>query len=267
MPGSAIAAQADGRGMTDRSARPPPVGAAPITWDMALILLALAAGCVDGVSFLGLGQVLTAAMTGNTVLLGLALGQGDVPGALHSIMALLGFFAGVLFGAALVERRVVGSIRSLAVALAVEVVVLVVVALTWQLAEGTVDGVGLRLLLIAAAGLAMGVQSAIAYRIGVAGIATTYVTGTLTTLAARLVGWFRSGGPGAGPARQAASWVPAAVWLAYGAGAAFAGATHVLWPALVGGVGWPTAALALPIVLVAAVALGAGPCQGRAAAG
>lgn len=224
---------------------------------MVLIMLALAAGCVDGVSFLGFGQVLTAAMTGNTVLLGLALGQGDVAGALRSIMALLGFFCGVLLGAALVAR----APGSLAVALAVELVVLVAVALAWPFAEGTGQWVEVRLLLIAAAGLAMGVQSAIAYRIGVAGIATTYITGTLTTLAARLVG--RS----TGPAGQAASWVHAAVWLAYGAGAAFAGAMRVLWPALVGGAGWPSAALALAIVIVAAVALCAALGQRRAAAG
>src|SRR3546814_12139426 len=43
------------------------------TRDGMLVLLAIAAGCVDAVSYLGLGEVLTAAMTGNTILLGLAI--------------------------------------------------------------------------------------------------------------------------------------------------------------------------------------------------
>ncbi len=59
--------------------------------DAMLLLLTLAAGCVDAISYLGLGHVFTAMMTGNTVLLGLALGQGHILDALRSIRALLGF--------------------------------------------------------------------------------------------------------------------------------------------------------------------------------
>jgi len=159
--------------------------------DLILTLLAVAAGCVDAVSFLGLEQVLTAAMTGNTVLLGLALGQAEVQAALRSTVALSGFFAGTLLGASIVERSR-GPIWSPAVAaaLAIEFALLVALAITWRLADGHrwIDD---RFALIAAAGLAMGLQSAVAHRAGVAGIATTYVTGTLTTLAARLVGALR----------------------------------------------------------------------------
>lgn len=45
--------------------------------DAMLVLLSLAAGCVDAVSYLGLNHVFTANMTGNTVLLGIALGQAQ----------------------------------------------------------------------------------------------------------------------------------------------------------------------------------------------
>jgi hypothetical protein len=49
-----------------------------------LTSLSLAAGCVDAVGYLGLGQVFVANMTGNTVLLGLAIGQADGRGVLHA---------------------------------------------------------------------------------------------------------------------------------------------------------------------------------------
>jgi uncharacterized membrane protein YoaK (UPF0700 family) len=48
--------------------------------DAMLTSLSLAAGCVDAVGYLGLGQVFVANMTGNTVLFGLAIGQADGQG-------------------------------------------------------------------------------------------------------------------------------------------------------------------------------------------
>ena len=228
--------------------------------DLILTLLAVAAGCVDAVSFLGLGQVLTAAMTGNTVLLGLALGQAEVQAALRSTVAIFAFFAGVLIGASIVERRP-GPIWSVAVAaaLALELVLLVVLAIAWHLGEGHA-WVDHRFALIAVAGLAMGLQSAVAHRAGVAGIATTYITGTLTTLATRLVGSVRGHVP-LGDHVEEARWLPVGVWLGYGAGAMVAGATYRWWSSLAMVLGidddvrWSSAALLLPIAIVAIVAL------------
>ena len=70
-----------------------------------LLLLTLAAASIDAISYLGLGHVFTAMMTGNTVLLGLALAQGEVLAAVRSILALIGFAIGVFFGAIIVERE------------------------------------------------------------------------------------------------------------------------------------------------------------------
>jgi uncharacterized membrane protein YoaK (UPF0700 family) len=47
-------------------------------------------------------------------------------------------------------------------------------------------------LLIVLSAFAMGVQSAAVRRLGVPGIATTFVTGTLTSLMVDLLGWLRS---------------------------------------------------------------------------
>ena len=56
-----------------------------------IYLLAWAAGGLNALSFLGLGNVFSTNMTGNTVLLSIALAQGDGPAALRSGIALLGF--------------------------------------------------------------------------------------------------------------------------------------------------------------------------------
>src|ERR1700746_2593899 len=70
-----------------------------------LLALTWAAGNIDAISYFGLGHVFTAMMTGNTVLLGLALAQGEVLAALRSILALVGFSVGVFVGALIVERE------------------------------------------------------------------------------------------------------------------------------------------------------------------
>ena len=72
--------------------------------DAVALLLAFTAGCVDAISYLGLGHVFTANMTGNTVLLGLSLAQAQWPAALRSLAALAGYLAGVAGGALLIRH-------------------------------------------------------------------------------------------------------------------------------------------------------------------
>ena len=69
-----------------------------------LLVLTGAAGIVDAISYLELGRVFTAMMTGNTVLLALAIGQGEIMAALRSTLALAAFSAGALVGAVLQAR-------------------------------------------------------------------------------------------------------------------------------------------------------------------
>jgi uncharacterized membrane protein YoaK (UPF0700 family) len=231
------------------------------TRDVILTLLAAAAGGLDAVSFLGLGQVLVAAMTGNTVLLGIALGHADLHAALRSAVSLASFVGGAMVGAAIVDRDRRDNIWSPAVtwSLALELAIIVALALAWHLLEGragvTVD---YRYPLIVAAGIAMGVQSAAAHRIGVPGVATTYVSGTLTSLAARLsAGCARGDAARSDQARKAgAPWLAPCVWIAYGAGALFAAAAHYHWPSIaLHGIRWPSVALLLPISVIAVVVL------------
>lgn len=160
--------------------------------ESVLLLLTLAAASVDAISYLGLGHVFTAMMTGNTVLLGLALAQGDVLAALRSILALIGFTIGVFAGAIIVERESEPAEWPVAVtaALSFETLILAIFAATSTLFDSS-RGVIIYLLIILSA-FAMGIQSAAVRRLGVPGIATTYITGTLTSLMIDLLGWIRS---------------------------------------------------------------------------
>jgi uncharacterized membrane protein YoaK (UPF0700 family) len=157
-----------------------------------LLLLSLAAASLDAISYLGLGRVFTAMMTGNTVLLGLALAQGEVLAALRSILALIGFAIGVFVGTIIVDRESEPAEWPAAVtaALAFETMILIIFAASFTLFGNTHQGIVYLLIILSA--FAMGVQSAAVRRLGVPGIATTYITGTLTSLMIDLLGWLRS---------------------------------------------------------------------------
>jgi uncharacterized membrane protein YoaK (UPF0700 family) len=161
-------------------------------WGIQILLLSWAAGSLDALGYLGLGHVFTANMTGNTVLLGLAVGQGQMLAALHSISALLGFVLGVSSGVVLVKRQKPATDvrRAVTYALVAEGVVLAVFTVLWHL-PGSLPGAErtdtVMQLLIVLAAVAMGIQSAVVRRLNFPGIATTYLTGTITSLVAGLV--------------------------------------------------------------------------------
>jgi uncharacterized membrane protein YoaK (UPF0700 family) len=200
-----------------------------------LLLLTLAAGSVDAISYLGLGHVFTAMMTGNTVLLGLALGQGHVLAALRSILALMGFAAGVTIGALIVQRdrRQADWPPGVTRALGLEGILLAAFAVAWNL-SGPHPGDAIVYPSIVVTAVAMGIQSAAVQRLGIPGVMTTYITGTLTSLMVDLARNLQSAGKGSAssrpaetggvPVRAAAPWesrvgLLTAVFLVYGLGA------------------------------------------------
>ena len=155
---------------------------------MVLVLTWAAAG-VDAISYLGLGHVFTANMTGNTVLLGLAIGQGQGFAALRSMVALAGFAIGVAIGAVLLEMSPQRGEwpSSVTSTVLVEGIILGAFTITWHF--GAHNGT-LLYTLITLSALAMGLQSAAIRHLKVPGIATTYITGTLTSMVAEFVTWF-----------------------------------------------------------------------------
>ena len=153
--------------------------------DLLLVALTFAAGSVDAVALLRL-DVFTAVMTGNIVLLGLAVGQGAFGNALRSIVALVAYGVGVIVGA-----RIVGAIAiethwspKVTRALAVEWVLQLAFLIGWLITGANPDGVSATTL-IAFSGVAMGIQAATARALA-PGMSTTYVTGTLTGLLSEL---------------------------------------------------------------------------------
>ena len=157
-----------------------------------VLVLTWAASGVDAISYLGLGHVFTANMTGNTVLLGLAIGQGQGLAALRSIIALVGFAVGAALGAVIVEKGThpVDWPATVTRAMWMEGIILAVFGVTWH--SGVRNGAILYALITLSA-LAMGIQSAAIRHLKVPGVATTYITGTLTSMVAefttRLYRW------------------------------------------------------------------------------
>ena len=161
--------------------------------DAMLLLLTCAAGSVDAISYLGLGHVFTAMMTGNTVLLGLAVAQQQATAALRSLLALGGFAAGVVIGATIVERdrKKLDWPPVVTGALAVEGVILCMFTIGWHLTETARNPSAVHALIVLS-GIAMGIQSVAIRHLNVPGIATTYITGTLTSLVVGLVSWLHA---------------------------------------------------------------------------
>jgi uncharacterized membrane protein YoaK (UPF0700 family) len=208
--------------------------------DYLLTALALATGAMDAIAFLGLGGVFTSVMTGNMVLFGLGAGNRDGGLVARAGLALIGYVVGVAAGTRQTPSGdgVPGVWPGRAtVLLFVELVVLVGFSIGWELAGGRPAGAAQGCLIFIAA-LALGIQSASMRALGVTGLSTTYLTGTLTTVVSELVDRRRP----AGVARDLG------ILFALVAGAAIAGV-------VVNEV--PRAAPAFPLAVLTAVIVGA----------
>lgn len=148
-----------------------------------LVLLTVVSGLVDAASYLSLGHVFVANMTGNVVFLGFALaGAGGFSIGL-SLIALGSFLVGGLAGgrlaASLSERR----LRLLRTSTALQLLP-VVAAVTIAAIAGDPLGRSSQYVVVAALAMAMGLQNAAVRRLGVPELTTTVLTMTLTDLAA-----------------------------------------------------------------------------------
>jgi uncharacterized membrane protein YoaK (UPF0700 family) len=165
--------------------------------DALLVVLTFGAGAVDAISFFGLGRVFTGNMTGNLVLLGLAAGQEKRSEVVRSATSLGAFCLGVLIAVsllALISRRTRPARGSgsrlwpvgVTVVLALEALVQAGLLAGW-LTVGGHPGLAFEAVLVGMSALAMGMQSDAVASLGVAGVTTTYVTGTMTGLLRSLV--------------------------------------------------------------------------------
>jgi uncharacterized membrane protein YoaK (UPF0700 family) len=154
-----------------------------------LVSMTLVTGLVDAFSYLLLGHVFVANMTGNVVLLGFALvgASGFSIGA--SLAAIASFALGALIGgkvgSLLGENRgrLFGTAASIQAVFIASAVVLAALS-------GNPIADGYRYALIVLLAIAMGIQNACARRLAVPDLTTTVLTLTITGLAAdsRLAG-------------------------------------------------------------------------------
>ncbi|MHC2115037.1 YoaK family protein [Stenotrophomonas geniculata] len=147
-----------------------------------LALLSFCAGSMDAIAVFSLGGVFTSAMSGNTIILGLALGQGHLTTAAHTGMALLNYLIGVAATSALVAV----FNRGLLWALILEALLLVLFTATW-LSFDTPHGSASVYGLIALSAIAMGLQGGIGRAVGAPGIMTVIFTSTYTAIVGSIV--------------------------------------------------------------------------------
>jgi uncharacterized membrane protein YoaK (UPF0700 family) len=176
--------------MTASASSPEPI-LAPL-----LLGLTVVTGLVDAVSYLALGHVFTANMTGNVVFLGFAAAGGKGLSAPRSGTAVVAFLLGAVIGGRMATGLSAGPRhRWTGVAFGAEAALLFA-AMALAIEPTRVYAV------IALTGLAMGIRNATARRLAVPDLTTTVLTLTMTGLAAdsRL-----AGGNNQGWARRAAS--------------------------------------------------------------
>jgi len=135
-------------------------------------------GIVDAASFLALGHIFTANMTGNIVLLGFALGGAIRLSAPRSLLALGAFLLGALAGG---RWTLHGTAKGWIVpAIVAEAGLLGVAAAVSAVVPGSTGIYGV----IAAAAIAMGLRNAVVRKIAIPDMTTTVLTLTVTGIAA-----------------------------------------------------------------------------------
>jgi uncharacterized membrane protein YoaK (UPF0700 family) len=154
-----------------------------------VVTLTFLTGTVDASSFIHLGNVFTSVMTGNMVLLGAAVGRGALSALAGAALAIACYVAVTLLGAHLAGRPAPGDSRwpaPVTAALSVELLLFGGFALAWW-GTGSAPPPPVQPFMLGTAAVALGIQSSAVLRLGVSGMSTTYLTGTLTTLAHTLV--------------------------------------------------------------------------------
>jgi uncharacterized membrane protein YoaK (UPF0700 family) len=160
--------------------------------DWLVFMLSLSSGAVDAISFLALGKVFTAAMTGNFALLGLGItGNAGAPSVISVLASMAGCVVGNYVAARIAppfshpavyrgeQPRVVVWPHRTTRALGVSLLAHLCFVVIWFATRGGPD---VRLALLAVWALAMGMQSAAVRSLDIAGVFTTAATATLIYL-------------------------------------------------------------------------------------
>jgi uncharacterized membrane protein YoaK (UPF0700 family) len=167
----------------------------------SLLLLTFSTGLVDAGSYLGLGHVFTANMTGNVVLLGFGLaGAAGLP-VVAPLVSLGAFLLGAGTGGLRTSRPEPDQGRRLYSALGIETI-LITTATAFSIVVDVRPNALSSYVVIGLLAFALGLRNATVRKIAVPDLSTTVLTMTLTGLAAdsRLFG-----GSGSGTVRRGAA--------------------------------------------------------------
>jgi len=167
-------------------------------YSLALLVLTVATGAIDAVSYLALDRVFTGNMTGNVVFIGLGLvGVEEIP-ALNNLVALLAFMLGAVIAARITRGGAVAVKlpKSSLVLLLVGTALVFALSVVWLV----VGEIATPVMVVITGVLAMllGAQAAAVKHIGIRDLSTVVVTMTMVNLSSdsRLGGgqgggWFR----------------------------------------------------------------------------
>jgi uncharacterized membrane protein YoaK (UPF0700 family) len=164
--------------------------------DLLLVGLTISVGAVDAISFLGLGKVFSAFVTGDIAFLGFRVAGAAGPSVPRTLAATAAFALGAFLAARIVMRtRDSDSVwpRPAMVSLAVALVFQAAFLALWASLNGHPSS-GSGDALIALSGVAMGMQFATCFSLGVRADFTTAATATLAVLMGDLAGWSQTRG-------------------------------------------------------------------------
>lgn len=152
-----------------------------------MVALTFSTGITDAVGFLGLDRVFVGNMTGNVVVLGMAMiGADDLP-VLGPVLALFGFMVGAAVSGRTLRSHAHGSWEA-AVTLVLTLVGLTVMIVAVLIATAGPPSHTATVAITTVLGVAMGMQAATARTVAVKDVTTVVVTSSITGLAAE--SWF-----------------------------------------------------------------------------
>ena len=158
--------------------------------DLLLNALTVSSGAVDAISFLALGKVFSAFMTGNIAFLGLRVAGASAPGGVAIVVSMVAFAVGVYLSTRIVKPSETSGIwpGRVTVALSVSLIAHGVFLAVWFATDGQ-PSVDVAHVLLGAWGFAMGIQSAAVRTLRVEGVFTTAATATIILLVGHITNW------------------------------------------------------------------------------
>ncbi|MDB6066146.1 MAG: hypothetical protein JWR26_2354 [Pedosphaera sp.] len=162
--------------------------------DLLLHGLTVSSGAIDAISFLALGKVFSAFMTGNIAFLGLRIAGASAPGNVAILTAMVAFAVGVYLSTLIVLPSEGSGVwpQRVTVALGLSLIPHAVFLAVWFASNGQ-PSIDVAHVLLGLWGLAMGMQSAAVRTLRVEGIFTTAATATIILLVGDLAKWSSTG--------------------------------------------------------------------------